>query len=51
MVTPGSRRSATTVDKTNRIPREIEEAYGRPKERRNQSYEALRGSCTRCGTG
>jgi uncharacterized protein (DUF2267 family) len=31
-----------TVEKTNRILREIEEAYGWPKERRNQSYAALR---------
>jgi uncharacterized protein (DUF2267 family) len=30
------------VDKTNRILRQIEEAYGWPKERRNQSYAALR---------
>jgi uncharacterized protein (DUF2267 family) len=33
----------TTVDKTNRILHEIEEAFGWPKERRNQSYAALRG--------
>ena len=32
----------TTEDKTNRILHEIEEAYGWPKERRNQSYAALR---------
>lgn len=32
----------TTEDKTNRILREIEEAYGWPAERRNQSYAALR---------
>jgi uncharacterized protein (DUF2267 family) len=32
----------TTEDKTNRLLREIEEAYGWPKERRNQSYAALR---------
>jgi uncharacterized protein (DUF2267 family) len=32
----------TTVDKTNRILREIEEAYGWPSERRQQSYMALR---------
>jgi uncharacterized protein (DUF2267 family) len=32
----------TTVDKTNRILRQIEEAYDWPKERRNQSYNALR---------
>ncbi|RCG30642.1 DUF2267 domain-containing protein [Sphaerisporangium album] len=33
----------TTVDKTNRVLKEIEHAYGWPKERRNQSYAALRG--------
>lgn len=32
----------TTIDKTNRILKEIEQAYGWPKERRNQSYAALR---------
>jgi uncharacterized protein (DUF2267 family) len=32
----------TTVDKTNRLLKQIEEAYGWPKERRNQSYAALR---------
>ncbi|RAY11552.1 DUF2267 domain-containing protein [Actinomadura craniellae] len=32
----------TTVDKTNRLLKEIEHAYGWPKDRRNQSYEALR---------
>ena len=32
----------TTVDKTNRILHEIELAYGWPKERRGQSYAALR---------
>ncbi|WP_020574215.1 DUF2267 domain-containing protein [Actinopolymorpha alba] len=32
----------TTVDKTNRILHLIEEAYGWPRERRNQSYAALR---------
>ncbi|MET7936899.1 DUF2267 domain-containing protein [Streptomyces sp. NPDC005322] len=32
----------TTVDKTNHILKEIEQAYGWPKERRNQSYAALR---------
>jgi uncharacterized protein (DUF2267 family) len=31
-----------TVHKTNRVLREIERAYGWPKERRNQSYGALR---------
>jgi uncharacterized protein (DUF2267 family) len=33
----------TTVDKTNRLLKEIEQEYGWPKERRNQSYAALRG--------
>lgn len=32
----------TTVEKTNHILREIEQAYGWPKDRRNQSYAALR---------
>ncbi|MEQ7129200.1 DUF2267 domain-containing protein [Actinopolymorpha sp. B11F2] len=32
----------TTTDKTNRILKEIEQAYGWPKERRNMSYAALR---------
>jgi uncharacterized protein (DUF2267 family) len=32
----------TTVEKTNLILKQIEEAYGWPKERRNQSYAALR---------
>lgn len=32
----------TTEDKTNRLLHQIEEAYGWPKERRNQSYAALR---------
>ncbi|MCG5218129.1 DUF2267 domain-containing protein [Streptosporangium sp. KLBMP 9127] len=31
-----------TVDKTNRVLREIEEAHGWPAERRKQSYTALR---------
>jgi uncharacterized protein (DUF2267 family) len=31
-----------TVDKTNHVLRHIEEAYGWPKERRQQSYGALR---------
>jgi uncharacterized protein (DUF2267 family) len=33
----------TTIDKTNRLLSEIEHEYGWPKERRNQSYAALRG--------
>jgi uncharacterized protein (DUF2267 family) len=32
----------TTVDKTNHVLRQIEQTYGWPKERRNQSYNALR---------
>ena len=32
----------TTEDKTNKILHDIEKAYGWPKERRNQSYAALR---------
>jgi uncharacterized protein (DUF2267 family) len=32
----------TTEDKTNRVLRDAEEAYGLPKELRNQSYAALR---------
>lgn len=31
-----------TVDKTNQVLKEIEQAYGWPKDRRNQSYAALR---------
>ena len=38
----GFKSFKTTEDKTNRLLREIEEAYGWPKERRNQSYAALR---------
>lgn len=32
----------TTIDKTNHLLKEIEDAYGWPKERRQQSYSALR---------
>jgi uncharacterized protein (DUF2267 family) len=32
----------TSLDKTNLILKDIEQAYGWPKERRNQSYAALR---------
>jgi uncharacterized protein (DUF2267 family) len=32
----------TTLEKTNGILKRIEQAYGWPKERRNQSYNALR---------
>jgi uncharacterized protein (DUF2267 family) len=42
MAKTGYRSFDTTVDKTNRILNHIEEAYGWPKERRNQSYNALR---------
>jgi uncharacterized protein (DUF2267 family) len=35
-------RFKTTEDKTNRILKEIEQSYGWPKERREQSYAALR---------
>jgi uncharacterized protein (DUF2267 family) len=38
----GYRSFDITVDKTNRLLREIEQVYGWPKERRNQSYGALR---------
>jgi uncharacterized protein (DUF2267 family) len=33
-----------TVDKTNKLLRQIESAYGWPKEQRNQSYSALRAT-------
>ena len=33
---------AVTVEKTNRVLKEIEAAYGWPRQRRNQSYAALR---------
>jgi uncharacterized protein (DUF2267 family) len=42
MVSTGYPSIDTTVDKTNRVLHEIEQAYGWPKERRNQSYTALR---------
>ena len=42
MTKTGYRSFDTTVDKTNHILRQIEETYGWPKERRNQSYNALR---------
>jgi uncharacterized protein (DUF2267 family) len=41
--TTGYHSFDTTVDKTNRLLKEIEHAYEWPKERRNQSYAALRG--------
>jgi uncharacterized protein (DUF2267 family) len=42
MVHNGYASFTSTVDKTNRILNEIEEELGWPKERRNQSYAALR---------
>ena len=42
MVDTGYPSIDATVDKTNRVLKEIEQAYGWPKERRNQSYAALR---------
>lgn len=42
MTETGYASFSTTVEKTNRILKEIEQAYGWPKERRNQSYAALR---------
>jgi uncharacterized protein (DUF2267 family) len=42
MSNTGYKAFSTTVDKTNHVLREIEEAYGWPKERREQSYDALR---------
>src|SRR5258705_7833040 len=42
MVDTGYSTFSTTVDKTNRVLKEIEQAYGWPQERRNQSYAALR---------
>ncbi|GAA1821180.1 DUF2267 domain-containing protein [Planosporangium flavigriseum] len=42
--TTGYHSFDTTVDKTNRLLKEIEQQYGWPKERRNQSYAALRGT-------
>jgi uncharacterized protein (DUF2267 family) len=42
MVDTGFATFSSTVDKTNRVLREIEREYGWPEERRNQSYAALR---------
>lgn len=42
MADTGYAAFTATVDKTNRVLKEIEAAYGWPKERRNQSYAALR---------
>ncbi|MFG2888025.1 DUF2267 domain-containing protein [Streptomyces sp. NPDC048248] len=42
MVETGFSSFNTMVDKANRLLRDIEEVYGWPKERRKQSYAALR---------
>jgi uncharacterized protein (DUF2267 family) len=42
MVDTGFSSFSTTVDKTNWMLKQIEQTYGWPKERRNQSYAALR---------
>lgn len=42
MASTGLTSFDTTVEKTNKILKEIEQAMGWPKERRNQSYAALR---------
>jgi uncharacterized protein (DUF2267 family) len=42
MVDTGFSSFNTTVDKTNRVLKGIEQRYGWPKERRNHSYAALR---------
>ena len=42
MAETGYSSFSTTVDKTNRVLKDIEQAYNWPKERRNQSYAALR---------
>jgi uncharacterized protein (DUF2267 family) len=42
MAETGFSSISTTVDKTNRVLKEIEEANAWPKERRNESYAALR---------
>ena len=46
MVDTGFASFSATVDKTNQVLREIEEAFGWPKERRKQSYAALRDRLT-----
>jgi uncharacterized protein (DUF2267 family) len=42
MTGTGYKAFSTTVAKTNRVLKEIEEIYGWPPERRGQSYDALR---------
>jgi len=41
MAETGFSSFSTTVDKSNHVLKEIETAYNWPKERRNQSYDAL----------
>jgi uncharacterized protein (DUF2267 family) len=43
MVATGFSSFDTMVDKANRLLNEIEQAFGWPKDRRTQSYAALRG--------
>lgn len=43
MAETGFSSFSTTVDKSNHVLKEIETAYNWPKERRNQSYDALWG--------
>src|SRR4051794_12648836 len=42
MTSTGHGTFDATIDKTNRLLRSIEEAYGWPRDRRRQSYAALR---------
>lgn len=42
MVDTGFAPFTATVDKTNHVLREIEDAFGWPKQRRHESYAALR---------
>jgi uncharacterized protein (DUF2267 family) len=42
MTDTGYATFSTTVDKTNRLLKDIEDAYGWPHDLRNQSYDALR---------
>src|SRR5436309_14932257 len=41
MTTTGCRAFDATLDKTNQVLKEIEEAYGWPQDRRQQSYDSL----------
>ena len=42
MVDTGFAAFSATVDKTNRVLRDVENTFGWPKERRHQSYAARR---------